>query len=578
MDDGRSFNDRLAFLRDFDPVLAENLAWAAKVAHDDRRSALVCLRSFADNVVRRHLVPTSGQANGRHEDLAALIRQADGSGVFPRSVIDGLRSLKDAGNFGAHPDYCPDPRVPEVDLLRRAWNIAEWLYVERGNKAEHVPSFEPPTAADGNAVFREAVLGGAYGQGDPKAKYFVAKAILAQRDAIIREGRKKGSFELINRLPEVLKLLREAANEVPAARSEFAVLQLMEKSPTEDERDEALCWLGRGEEDDDPNSLFLLGYLSLEGKHGAAVDVAKAAELFERAAGQGEPRSLNALAMLYREGKGVAPDPERAREYARRSAEAGFPIGQHQYGGFLLSGFGGPPNKAEGLVWIRRAIRQDWPDAMYHLARLILDGEAKPAAGENAEGLLAAACRGDCCDARVWRAERELKNPDNQVDFSAAINDLTFAALDRRPEAATDARSKLGAAHRRLEAYLLTLPRTSEKRRDLSCLWYQFTNDGDQKFDGPHDLARHTMGMEQGADGVARVSDASMLNLLRMQNGPGVSELELQSQFTEMKRRLAEADRKEHQKPARSAQVPGRNEPCTCGSGKKFKKCCGSGN
>ena len=26
---------------------------------------------------------------------------------------------------------------------------------------------------------------------------------------------------------------------------------------------------------------------------------------------------------------------------------------------------------------------------------------------------------------------------------------------------------------------------------------------------------------------------------------------------------------------ARTAGNPGRNDPCTCGSGKKFKKCCG---
>ena len=27
--------------------------------------------------------------------------------------------------------------------------------------------------------------------------------------------------------------------------------------------------------------------------------------------------------------------------------------------------------------------------------------------------------------------------------------------------------------------------------------------------------------------------------------------------------------------PARAAQAPGRNDPCPCGSGRKFKKCCG---
>ena len=29
--------------------------------------------------------------------------------------------------------------------------------------------------------------------------------------------------------------------------------------------------------------------------------------------------------------------------------------------------------------------------------------------------------------------------------------------------------------------------------------------------------------------------------------------------------------------PIRNTQTPGRNDPCPCGSGKKYKKCCGAG-
>jgi preprotein translocase subunit SecA len=34
-------------------------------------------------------------------------------------------------------------------------------------------------------------------------------------------------------------------------------------------------------------------------------------------------------------------------------------------------------------------------------------------------------------------------------------------------------------------------------------------------------------------------------------------------------------DEEHHQEPAKSAKVAGRNDPCPCGSGKKYKKCCG---
>ena len=32
----------------------------------------------------------------------------------------------------------------------------------------------------------------------------------------------------------------------------------------------------------------------------------------------------------------------------------------------------------------------------------------------------------------------------------------------------------------------------------------------------------------------------------------------------------------EKPKPARAAKKPGRNDPCPCGSGKKYKFCCGA--
>jgi len=30
-------------------------------------------------------------------------------------------------------------------------------------------------------------------------------------------------------------------------------------------------------------------------------------------------------------------------------------------------------------------------------------------------------------------------------------------------------------------------------------------------------------------------------------------------------------------RPVRAEKTPGRNDPCTCGSGKKYKRCCGGG-
>ena len=41
--------------------------------------------------------------------------------------------------------------------------------------------------------------------------------------------------------------------------------------------------------------------------------------------------------------------------------------------------------------------------------------------------------------------------------------------------------------------------------------------------------------------------------------------------------RFAELRDKRRKDPAVAVPKPGRNDPCTCGSGKKWKRCCGSG-
>ena len=46
--------------------------------------------------------------------------------------------------------------------------------------------------------------------------------------------------------------------------------------------------------------------------------------------------------------------------------------------------------------------------------------------------------------------------------------------------------------------------------------------------------------------------------------------------WDEFSNRASDPETREHIEPCRAPGRPGRNEPCPCGSGKKFKKCCGA--
>jgi len=54
------------------------------------------------------------------------------------------------------------------------------------------------------------------------------------------------------------------------------------------------------------------------------------------------------------------------------------------------------------------------------------------------------------------------------------------------------------------------------------------------------------------------------------------SEADIQRMINEtFERAFPEHGETNKQKPYRAAPKPGRNDPCSCGSGKKYKKCCG---
>jgi len=63
---------------------------------------------------------------------------------------------------------------------------------------------------------------------------------------------------------------------------------------------------------------------------------------------------------------------------------------------------------------------------------------------------------------------------------------------------------------------------------------------------------------------------------VRLENPEEIEEIEEEQQQLSKKLvfNLSSAEERA-QEPARSTKVAGRNAPCPCGSGKKYKKCCG---
>ncbi|BCS53099.1 preprotein translocase subunit SecA [Geobacter sp. SVR] len=74
---------------------------------------------------------------------------------------------------------------------------------------------------------------------------------------------------------------------------------------------------------------------------------------------------------------------------------------------------------------------------------------------------------------------------------------------------------------------------------------------------------------------IIRIREESISSIfwVRMEHEAELEELEEEQRSKKLVFNLADEDRP--QEPAKSAKLAGRNDPCPCGSGKKYKKCCG---
>lgn len=411
--------DRLGFLEALGPALAEAFRTAERTAFDAPRLAYVALRGFAELLLSHPAIPTEVPRSGVLFDRLEVARR---NGLLPTNVVAGLDALRRDGNIAAHAE--PTGREPEhsiEELLRVAWTSAAWVHRQAGGREEDVPVFRPPTQVDSAMVFRDALLGGHLGGGDPKAKYYVAVALLDHMTRMRDAARTSGHGMSLNRRAEAEELLRDAVHFVPAARSTLADLLLASSPVPSDHLARALELLEWGCEDEDPGCLFRLGLIRFDGQYGQTADWTVARTLFERAASHEHPGALHALAVHYTSGIAVDSDPESARVYARRAAEAGDPLGQDRYGCMLVEGRGGAVDGAEGATWIRRAIRQQCGDAAWHLYQHIRGGRVAAAPDESLESLLDSACSLGSAEALLHCAQAFLKGAETLDDLERVL-------------------------------------------------------------------------------------------------------------------------------------------------------------
>ena len=85
--------------------------------------------------------------------------------------------------------------------------------------------------------------------------------------------------------------------------------------------------------------------------------------------------AMRNVAMMLRNGTGVAKNPRRAEELYGTAAEAGLPTAQADLADMLLKGEAGPPNPKAALPLLAAAAAANHPVAQYQLAQMYETGQ-----------------------------------------------------------------------------------------------------------------------------------------------------------------------------------------------------------
>ena len=319
-------------------------------------------------------------------------------------------------------------------------------------------------------------------------------------------------------------------------------------------------------QDGDIDALAWCGRSALLGLHEEPVDHDLAREYLERAAAEDHPLALVLLSNIYREGLGVAANAKTAFDLTLRAAEAGYPIGQYQAGQALYHGEGVAANEPAALTWLQRA-----SDAGLHIAQravgVLISNGSLPGGFSRAEALLQRAMPAvnqahlDLAD--LYMSQEE---PGKWIEALALVQKAFEIAVGDKDESTSNqalqvapalinrlvaSRARMSAAE--LESFALTrllfddrgrpCPNREQRMRDFvtnAISLSRITSDNAEE---------EASALREAAAGIAPAPVPAP---------PTRRPTELAT----VKRRIAN-------------EKVGRNEPCSCGSGKKYKACCG---
>lgn len=310
-----------------------------------------------------------------------------------------------------------------------------------------------------------------------------------------------------------------------------------------------------------------VGNIYYEGRYDRLKDFVEARNHFEIAAGEDHPAALMMLGIMYQRGEGGPANPRAAFEYTRRSAEAGYPTGQHNL--FVHYWNEHEPNEAEAISWLNKAANQGYPSSMNLLASLIAENRIAGKTIEDALHLFEESANSRLGDqqtrnqALFLRAQLLVLHYDDLAKLTSAADTLQrcFESEQGIGELARDCAALSPTVLTGIRKLIQNHKGTAEEITAASLIAnYMFDKNGRPLADRDQALQALRNDLENARQAKGTLS-------------PEVYQLRLNRTF--VPQLTTHTEKQRLRVVPNTSEKTGRNDPCSCGSGKKHKRCCG---
>jgi hypothetical protein len=500
------------FIRPHWPLLYEYGFFSEKYLFEDPDSSLVQLRKFSEICVREIYHRNAVPVD--NQTFYQIATNIQFYKMVPEKIYKSLNYLRIEGNKGAHPKKDEhDQRITAehaLHVLKEAFGVACWLYQIYISSTITLPTFRLSRLNNPDEMKWRAQ------QGDPNAQYSIALKHYYGRDV-------EQNFQLS------FYWFREAAVQGHSRAQAYLGAMLLFGKTIKHDKKQAVEWIMKSANSQEPFGMTLLGQIYLEG-NGVEKNADMAVKWLTMAAELEDPVAQLCLGQMYLYGKGVDKDLELAFQWTFRAGQFDDPVAYGNLGLFYEEGLWVEQDYDQAYHWYKKAADKGLLEAQAAIGLYTLKGVGCECDQELGLQLLKTAAKKGSLNAYLniglyYKEDR---------DYSTTIKWLIAAAEKGSPD----------AQYELADTILMAL----EDRIQVG----MSAND-----------ARKWMkkAANQGQPQAQKVM------------------IELRKKEVETHQQLAialDAFRQNVQTFFRNTQLPnvGRNDPCPCGSGKKYKKCC----